>query len=392
MRILCVCCAGAGHIYPVVPIAAALRAAGHDVLFVVPPDNAEAAETAGVPVRLLTSLFTTPEAFQERLRHIEQLAPADRPPQAMVNSLSEAERGFAELNQVCDDFRPDLIVRDTMAFAGWLLAQRRKLPVVVVDFFPLPSERFALAGRGAFDATRARLGLGADPKLATLPGDLTILAGPPSWFDYVAPTAVFVRPDDGTHVHQEAPAWLDDIEPPFVYATLGTAFNKTPGLWPMILDGLEQLDVNIIATVGKDLDPATLGLRPDRIRLERFAPQGPILDRCAAALTHGGFGSLVGCLARGVPIVSVPVAASDNVPNALRMAGLGAGIAVLPEERSPERIAEAMRAVLNDASYRQGARKVADEIAQLTSATQAVKLMEDLVARAAPGPASGNPS
>jgi UDP:flavonoid glycosyltransferase YjiC (YdhE family) len=115
------------------------------------------------------------------------------------------------------------------------------------------------------------------------------------------------------------------------------------------------------------------------MRIERFVPQRFVLDRCAAAVTHGGYGSLMGCLARGVPVVSVPIAAADNVPNATRVAGLGAGVAVLPKERSAERIAEAVERVVGDTSYRRNALAVAAEIERLPPIEHAVALMEAIV-------------
>jgi hypothetical protein len=65
------------------------------------------------------------------------------------------------------------------------------------------------------------------------------------------------------------------------------------------------------------------------------------------------------------------------VPNATRVASLGAGLAVLPKERSSERIAEAVAQVVGDSSYRRNARAV--EIARLPPIEHAVALMEAIV-------------
>jgi MGT family glycosyltransferase len=167
---------------------------------------------------------------------------------------------------------------------------------------------------------------------------------------------------------------------PIVYATLGTTSKLEPGLWAMVLDGLERTGLSVVATVGREMDPASLRPRPPRMRIERFVPQRFVLDRCAAAVTHGGYGSLMGCLARGVPVVSVPIAAGDDVPNATRVAGLGAGLAVLPNERSSERIAEAVERVVGDSSYRRNALAVAAEI-EHESPAHAGSQLEDQIAR-----------
>jgi UDP:flavonoid glycosyltransferase YjiC (YdhE family) len=48
MRVLVVSTAGVGHIYPLVPIARALRAARHELLWAVPPDAVGTVESSGM--------------------------------------------------------------------------------------------------------------------------------------------------------------------------------------------------------------------------------------------------------------------------------------------------------------------------------------------------------
>jgi hypothetical protein len=96
------------------------------------------------------------------------------------------------------------------------------------------------------------------------------------------PGGTLVRPSDAIGAERSAPPWLDALAAPIVYATLGTTFNLEPGLWATVLDGLERTGLSVVATVGAEMDPASLGPRPARMRLERFLPQRLVLDRCAA--------------------------------------------------------------------------------------------------------------
>ena len=146
----------------------------------------------------------------------------------------------------------------------------------------------------------------------------------------------------------------------------------------MVLAAVADLEANVIITVGRSMDPATLGATPAHVHVERFIPQGLVIDRCAAVIAHGGYGSLMGALRRGVPMVTIPLAAGDNALNAARVSQLGAGIAIPEKERSTERIAAAARAVLREPCYRDAARLVAEEIAKLPPFTDAVPLIERL--------------
>jgi UDP:flavonoid glycosyltransferase YjiC (YdhE family) len=92
----------------------------------------------------------------------------------------------------------------------------------------------------------------------------------------------------------------------------------------------------------------------------------------------------MGALKHGLPVVSVPLAASDNVTNASRLEQLGAGLAVHQDARSPSAITNAVRAVLDDGRYRDAAKALADEIAALPSPKDAARLLEQLGETRAP--------
>ena len=97
--------------------------------------------------------------------------------------------------------------------------------------------------------------------------------------------------------------------------------------------------------------------RPSLARSRRMSasrgtcPPAALLPRCDVVVTHGGFGTIMGCLAVGVPLVVIPVN-GDQPRNARRCADLGVGRVVGPDERTPEVIRTAVRAVLADPSYR----------------------------------------
>jgi UDP:flavonoid glycosyltransferase YjiC (YdhE family) len=376
VRVLVTSCGGYGHFYPLVPILRALEHVGHTVEVAVPADFVEVVRRAGFQASGIREVVLTPAGHAERRREAEATDPRFRAAAHVRDFATDAERALDELRVIADRFCPDVIVRDLMAFGGWILGGIRRCPVVVFDFFPIPPDLWALAGGEVFTRLRERAGLTEDPALSTLAGALTLVGGPRSWVRYASPETRFYRPNDEIPEGTKAPDWLDQLNTPFVYATLGTTFNDEPGLWNLVLDGLEKTGIPVVATVGNTVDPGSLGSRPARIRVETFVPQRFLLDRCAAALTHGGYGSLIGALSRGVPVVSVPIAAGDNVPNAKRLTKLGAGIAVFPEERSAQRIADATRSVLDEPTYRIRARAVADEIASLPPVEEAVGWIE----------------
>lgn len=102
-------------------------------------------------------------------------------------------------------------------------------------------ERQALVS--GMDALRAVVGLPPDPGGAMLFRPLYVVNEPPSLQredEPKPPTTVHLRRDVFDRSGPEArPVWLDGVEDrPTVYATMGTAYNKVPGLLEGILAAL----------------------------------------------------------------------------------------------------------------------------------------------------------
>src|SRR5205085_9710002 len=146
-----------------------------------------------------------------------------------------------------------------------------------------------------------------------------------------------------------------------VYFTLGTVFNLESGdLFARVLAGLRELDVDVVATVGRQIDPEELGPQPERIRVERYLPHADVLPRCAAVVSHGGSGTLLGALAHGLPSVLLPMGA-DQPWNAARCEELGVALVLDAMRATPDDVRKAVSTVLDDPSYRAAAGRVCDE-------------------------------
>jgi UDP:flavonoid glycosyltransferase YjiC (YdhE family) len=134
-------------------------------------------------------------------------------------------------------------------------------------------------------------------------------------------------------------------------------------------------------------DPGALGPLPPNVHVARWLPQDAVLQRAAAIVCHGGYGSVLGALAHGVPVVALPLFGDDQWRNARRVAELGAGIA-LDGDRGPERhmfdgpspetcaqLGGAVEAVIADPSYRSAAGRIAGAIDALPPVDAAVDVL-----------------
>jgi UDP:flavonoid glycosyltransferase YjiC (YdhE family) len=158
---------------------------------------------------------------------------------------------------------------------------------------------------------------------------------------------------------------------PLVYVTFGSVaagLPLYPGVYRAALEELADLPVRVLMTIGSHGDIAELGALPGNVAVERWVPQAEVLAHAAAVVCHGGYGTTVGALAAGVPLVMAPLFA-DQGRNALRVAEVGAGRA-LPMAASivaadVAGLGELVWRVLGERAYRDSARRVADSVRAL---------------------------
>jgi UDP:flavonoid glycosyltransferase YjiC (YdhE family) len=163
----------------------------------------------------------------------------------------------------------------------------------------------------------------------------------------------------------EAPAWWHELsgERPVVHVTQGTLDNADLGR--LLLSSFRALadeDVLVVGTTGgPDPDPWRNGL-PANARLERFIPHDRLLPHTDVMITNGGYGGVQQALANGVPLV-VAGDSEDKPEVAARVRWSGVGVDLRTGRPSEAKIAQAVRRILEDPSYRRHARALQDEIA-----------------------------
>lgn len=388
---------GRGHFDPLLPIAVAAREAGHSVAFNCAPSTVSMVRDAG-----FHAFATGPRSSRppERL----PLRPPDRAREERELCERFARRAarerVPETRSVCERWQPDVLVCDETDFGAMIAAERLGLAYATVLVIAAGSFVRADVVGDALDELRAEHGLGPDPELAMLSRYLVVSSFPRSYrdpADPLPPTAhAFHQPVLASSA-DPAPPWSSVLPgAPTLYFTLGTIFNTESGdLLERMLAGLRTLPVNLLVTVGLEIDPAELGSQPPNMHVERFIAQSQVLPYCDLVVSHAGSGSVIGALSHGLPSVLVPIGA-DQPLNAARCEDLGVARVVDPVEATPEGVAAAVLAVLGDPSYRRKAERFRDEMAALPGFVQAVRLLERLGAErrpicAAPADAHRNP-
>jgi MGT family glycosyltransferase len=156
--------------------------------------------------------------------------------------------------------------------------------------------------------------------------------------------------------------WRPEGSGPLVLVgTSSVQQHGTADLLGRVTAALGQLPVRAVVTTGRAIDPAEVPAAPG-VRVVRAAPHAAVLAEAAAVVTHAGHGTTIKALAAGVPLVCVPLG-RDQKDNTVRVLRLGAGVRV-PKTAPSDRIAAAVREVLDDPRYREAARRFAATLAE----------------------------
>ena len=95
----------------------------------------------------------------------------------------------------------------------------------------------------------------------------------------------------------------------------------------------------------------SLGEQPAHVQVERGSTRTRVLDRCTAVVSHGGSGTFLGALARGLPQLCLPQAA-DQFRNAEGGVRAGAALALAPAETTSASVRTAVETLLADSGLR----------------------------------------
>jgi len=343
VRILFSTTRGAGHVGPLVPFAHACVRARHQVVVAAPRAAEPLIRRAGLD-------FVPLDDARDRAAAWAPVFSRDEAPGAayVIQELFiglDARAALPGMLSAVEDWRPDLIVRETCEFASCVAAERFGVPLAQVGIH--------LDARTDADPQLLQIAAPALQRLGL--EDVDAVGNVPvvtcSAFDEVPGIHRF-RASNGI-----PPSHPRDL----VYVSFGSEAPESHHFPSLYRDAIEALaDFPVLLTIGDRRDPAELGPLPRRVRVERWVTQDEVMPRAAAVVGHGGSGSTLTALAAGVPLALVPLFV-DGPENARRVAGAGAAIVV----DDATQLAKAVREMLDGSSYVDAARRIADEIRAL---------------------------
>jgi UDP:flavonoid glycosyltransferase YjiC (YdhE family) len=355
------------------PLAQAIVARGHDLLWVASDEVCRRLRAQGFEARAAgLAEGATSENMIERFPELLTMTESERPEFAFskIFGTPSAAPMLAELLPVAREWKPDLVVCEQLELAGPIAASLLEVPNVTHGLgHPLPERLLRCVG-----AEMAALWQEYGLQTPDHAGTYTHL-----YLDiYPEPLKTFPSPHIASSfpVRPYAPgARADDPPRPLVYVTFGTVFNQDLTTFGTVVGGVRELDVDVLVTLGPGADPAGLGPQPANVDVRDYVPQEETLARAAAVVSHAGSGTFLAALAHGLPQLAVPQNA-DQFFNA--HAGAKAGVAreIAPGEVTAARVRAELERVLGDPSIAEAARRMAREIAAMPGPHEVAKELE----------------
>ncbi|MFF3771403.1 activator-dependent family glycosyltransferase [Streptomyces sp. NPDC002232] len=430
MKVLFTSLAHHTHYYPLVPLAWALRTAGHEVRVASQPELTDVITGTGltaVPVEwslgAVEDMGLLGALHDEASAHVQGFdfaARGDRPwtweqllalENVMVPTLYGALNNDVMVDSLvafARSWQPDLVVWETFTLAGALAARATGAahcrlvsgPDISVrarqEFLRLAAEQEPEHREDPtaewLERTLARIGSPHGYTETMVTGEWTVNTTPPSTqLDLGLPT-VQVR-----HVAYNGPAvvpdWLRTApERPRVCVTLGSSAADTGVDMLKLLGGLAELDAEIVATV--DAETLAAADLPDNVRLVDFVPLNDLMPTCAAVVHHGGVGTKATAELHAVPQLILAFGWDTEVMGR-GLEEIGAGICLPSAELLPEAVRTQVGRLLTEPSYAEGARRLQEELRAVPSPNEIVPVIERLVAEhragADAGPLSRDP-
>ncbi|RKT54694.1 activator-dependent family glycosyltransferase [Saccharothrix australiensis] len=180
------------------------------------------------------------------------------------------------------------------------------------------------------------------------------------------------------------PKWLTaPPERPRVALTLGQAVvAERPDGYLVdlsdVLDALSDVDVEVVATIAPDAQ-RKLRRVPDNARVVPFLPLHALTATCAAVIHHAGIGTMCTTTLDGVPQLALPWN-SDQPALARKLAEQGAGLAIPAYRATGDAVRDSVLRLLGEPSFRERVGALRDEMLAMPTPHEVVPRLVELAA------------
>jgi hypothetical protein len=284
---------------------------------------------------------------------------------------------LADLLRLIEDWRPDLIVHEEGEYAGPVAGAHAGIPWVTHAWgSPLRLVRDLVSLEEHTEGLWSSVGLNAMPWSGLYRHGLV----------NPCPARLQIGPAGASVIWPVRPALLDDRPDTDAEAYIADSADAYVGFGtvPLFADDFDVLSAaarscaarglrTIVTTTDHEIAARLSHEGGGRVLGKTFVSLPAVLQNCQVVVCHGGAGTVLAALDKGVPLVIV----SKGTPSQMRMseACATAGVAAVADTDA-QSIETAVNMVLDTPTFRQRAKVVAEQISAMPEPAELVKKLE----------------
>ncbi|MBR3563835.1 MAG: glucosyltransferase [Clostridia bacterium] len=374
-----------GHTNPTIGVVKELVSRGHEVYYYSFNQFKDVIEDAGAH-------FISCDEFDLGLEQESDMA--ERIGKDMVLSTQVIVNATLSMDEKLEkdmaEIKPDVIVADSVAYWGKLIAMKLSIPFVSsTTTFAFNKESAKIMKPSGKEMLKMIFDIPKTRKLLKPLRDkgypaeniLTIIQNDNDTTTVVYTSKMFQPHADSFSdrytfvgaIPKETKEIFNKTKEKLVYIALGTVDNKHPDFYKNCIEAFRGTDYQVIMSVGRETDLSSFNDVPENVEIYTFVDQVAVLKVADVFLTHCGMNSASESLFFGVPLVLFPQTPEQGgVAN--RIEELGAGKKLT--DTNPSSINKCVEDVLLDSRYRERARELGDGLKNCPGAVGAADAIE----------------
>ena len=360
-----------GHVNPTLAVVQELVRRGQEVSYYLTEEFRDVVEATG-------AIF---QPYESKLKDMPALSPSASSPTGMPTGGAGAALMLEDIQniplQVIDRIRssqPDAIVYDFMCVWAKTVTAELHVPAIIMRATYASNEHFSLMeymrakmqstpgmqermrayreaqseeGKKFFASIFSAFSQAEQLNIVFMPREFQPAA---DTFDerylFVGPS-ILPRPEV-----PDFPLDRLSVERSLLYISLGSFYTNQPEFYKQCFAAFADLPWQIVLSIGKHIDLATLGPVPENFLLSPYVPQLEILPRAQIFITHAGTNSVMESLYFGVPMVLIPQQPEQQM-HAQRVVDMGLGIMLDKETVNATTLRAAVESIAHDPTYRE---------------------------------------
>ena len=363
------CIPAHGHHNPTFPVVKELVSRGNKVRFYSFNEFKEKVEATGA------TFISCDVYLAEVAKEVESGEETMSTMDMTIVDLQTTAKMDCFLQKEVEEFKPDVIVSDSVCFWGKLTARKYRIPMVVSTTTFAFNKKSASYMKNSFaeivDLIKGQKKVKAELKNLEQYGyhekSIMPLVQNDNYTDTIVYATEKYQPFSNTfskHYAFVGPSVSTDYLPdkknqrPLVYISLGTVVSNKPDFYKKCVEALKDENVDVIISCGKAVNPESLNGLTENVKVYSKVNQLEVLSKANVFLTHNGMNSTSESLYMATPMVLFPQT-NEQRAVARRAKEMGAGFELKGE--SVTEIHDAIMEVLNNGKYAYAAMSCSDD-------------------------------